>query len=138
MQGTQEMWVWSLGQEDPLEKEMATHSSIPTWKIPWTEEPGSYSPGGHKQSDTTEWLSRDMCSKVEDFIHQDPCVQLPGMWEEKFPEQGQSMSSRGAVGEKLRLEEQPRSQSALCVGESLWGLGFGKSGGEQRKPVCNR
>ena len=36
----QEMWVWSVGQEDPLEKEMATHSNILTWKIPWTEEPG--------------------------------------------------------------------------------------------------
>ena len=34
----QETWVQSLGQEDPLEKEMATHSSILTWKIPWTEE----------------------------------------------------------------------------------------------------
>ena len=34
------MWVQSLGQEDPLEKEMATHSSILAWKIPWTEEPG--------------------------------------------------------------------------------------------------
>ena len=33
-------WVRSLGWEDPLEKEMATHSSILTWKIPWTEEPG--------------------------------------------------------------------------------------------------
>ena len=33
-------WVQSLGQEDPLEKEMATHSSILAWKIPWTEEPG--------------------------------------------------------------------------------------------------
>ena len=33
-------WVRSLGQEDPLEKEMATHSSILAWKIPWTEEPG--------------------------------------------------------------------------------------------------
>ena len=32
--------VWSLGQEDPLEKEMAAHSSILAWKIPWTEEPG--------------------------------------------------------------------------------------------------
>ena len=32
--------VWSLGQEDPLEKEMATHSSILAWRIPWTEEPG--------------------------------------------------------------------------------------------------
>ena len=36
----QETWVRSLGQEDPLEKEMATHSSILTWEIPWTEEPG--------------------------------------------------------------------------------------------------
>ena len=36
----QEMQVRSLGQEDPLEKEMATHSSILAWEIPWTEEPG--------------------------------------------------------------------------------------------------
>ena len=36
----QETWVQSLGQEDPLEKEMATHSSILPWRIPWTEEPG--------------------------------------------------------------------------------------------------
>ena len=40
MQETQEIQVQSLGWEDPLEKEMATHSSIPTWRIPWTEEPG--------------------------------------------------------------------------------------------------
>ena len=36
----QELQVWPLGQEDPLEKEMATHSSILVWEIPWTEEPG--------------------------------------------------------------------------------------------------
>ena len=35
-----EIWVRSLGREDPLEKEMATHSSILAWRIPWTEEPG--------------------------------------------------------------------------------------------------
>ena len=35
-----EAWVRSLGREDPLEKEMATHSSTRAWKIPWTEEPG--------------------------------------------------------------------------------------------------
>ena len=40
VQETQEMSVWSLGLEDPLEKEMATHSSILAWKIPWMEEPG--------------------------------------------------------------------------------------------------
>ena len=41
MKEMQEMPVWSLGWEDFLEKEMATHSSILVWKIPWTEEPGN-------------------------------------------------------------------------------------------------
>ena len=36
----QEMWIWSLGQKDPLEKDMETHSSILAWEISWTEEPG--------------------------------------------------------------------------------------------------
>ena len=36
----QDTWVQSLGREDPLEKEMAAHSSIPAWRILWTEEPG--------------------------------------------------------------------------------------------------
>ena len=40
MQEIQETRVQSLGQEDPLEKEMATHSSILAWEIPWTENPG--------------------------------------------------------------------------------------------------
>ena len=40
MQETQEIWVRSLGQKDALEKEMATHSSILAWRIPWTKEPG--------------------------------------------------------------------------------------------------
>ena len=45
----QEAWVQSLGWEDPLEKEMTTHSSILTWEIPWTEEPGRLqSMGSHK------------------------------------------------------------------------------------------
>ena len=45
----QETGVQSLSQEDPLEKEMATHSSIPAWKIPWMEEPGRLqSPGSHR------------------------------------------------------------------------------------------
>ena len=53
MQETYETWVGSLGQEDLLEKEMATHSSILTWKIPWT---AGYSLWGHKELDTTEQL----------------------------------------------------------------------------------
>ena len=47
----------SLGQEDPLEKEMATHSSILAWRIPWTEEPGGLQSVGSQESDMTERLS---------------------------------------------------------------------------------
>ena len=47
---TQETWVRSLGPEDPLEKEMATHSSTLAWKIPRMEELVGYSPWGHKES----------------------------------------------------------------------------------------
>ena len=51
-----ETWVRSLGREDPLEKEMATHSSIPAWRIPWMEELGGLQSMGGKESDTTERL----------------------------------------------------------------------------------
>ena len=48
MQETQEMWVLSLGQEDPLEEGMATHFSILAWRMPWIEEPGGLqSMGSH-------------------------------------------------------------------------------------------
>ena len=46
----------SLGREDPLEKEMATHSSILVWRTPWTEELGRLQSMGRKESDTTEQL----------------------------------------------------------------------------------
>ena len=52
----QETWVGSLHWEDPLEKEMATHSSTLAWGIPWTEEPGRLQSTGRKESDTTEQL----------------------------------------------------------------------------------
>ena len=50
----QETLVRSLGWKDLLEKEMATHSSILAWRIPWTEEPGGLQSMGCKESDTTE------------------------------------------------------------------------------------
>ena len=52
----QETWVWSLGWEDLLEKEMAIHSSALAWKIPWTEEPDRLQSWGRKELDTTEQL----------------------------------------------------------------------------------
>ena len=48
------MCVQSLGWEDPLVEGTATHTNILAWEIPWTEEPGSYSSWGHKESDTTQ------------------------------------------------------------------------------------
>ena len=56
----QETRVQSLGQEDPLEKEMATHSGVLAWEIPWTEEPGGLqSYGDHKESDMTWRLNNN-------------------------------------------------------------------------------
>ena len=54
MQEMQETQVQSLGWEEPLEKEMAAHSSILAWKIPWTEEPGGLQSKGFTELDTTE------------------------------------------------------------------------------------
>ena len=58
----QEMWVRSLGQEDPQEKEMATHSSILAWEGPWTEEPGRL------QSMGWERLKHDLATKQQQQI----------------------------------------------------------------------
>ena len=54
MQETQEIWVQSLGCKYPLEKEMAIHSNILAWKIPWTEEPGGLRSLRFKELDATE------------------------------------------------------------------------------------
>ena len=54
---TQETGIQSLGREDPLEKEMATHSSSLAWRIPWTEELGRLQFMGPTESDKTVWLT---------------------------------------------------------------------------------
>ena len=56
----QETQVQSLGQEDPLKKGMATHSSILAWSIPWAEELVGYSQWGHRESDTAEVRAQKM------------------------------------------------------------------------------
>ena len=57
MQETQEMWVLPLGQKEPLEEEMATHSSILAWKIPWAEELGRLqSMGSQSQTRLSDFL----------------------------------------------------------------------------------
>ena len=61
----QETQVRSLGWEDPLEKEMATHSTILAWRIPGIEEPGGYSPWGLKESNMTERLTLSLSSNMD-------------------------------------------------------------------------
>ena len=61
------MWetrVQSLGREDPLEKEMATHSSILAWRIPWTEEPGGLQSMRSQESNTTEQLPLSLSRSI--------------------------------------------------------------------------
>ena len=55
----QETWVRSLGQEDLLEKEMVTHSSILAWEIPWAEEPEALQSTAHREPKMTEWLDNN-------------------------------------------------------------------------------
>ena len=57
----QEMQVRSLSQEDPLEQEMASPSSILAWKMLWTEEPGGLQSQGHKESDMTKHSTLTVC-----------------------------------------------------------------------------
>ena len=61
----QETQVRSLGQEDPLEKEMVIHSSILAWEIPWTEEHAGLQSMGSQESDMTSWLNNN---KLNIFI----------------------------------------------------------------------
>ena len=89
MQEIQDMPVRSLGQEDPLEEEMATHSSILAWEIPWAEEPGGlqsmgFSPWSLKKRDTTEYARlpsgpRELPA-VFSFLYQMPTIPRPPFW----------------------------------------------------------
>ena len=59
----QETWFQSLNQEDPLEKEMATHTIILVWENPWTEEPGGLQSMGSQELGMTQWLN----NKIHEF-----------------------------------------------------------------------
>ena len=71
-----ENWVWSLGQEDLLEKEMATHSSILAWKIPWMEEPGELQSLG-SQRVGHDWVTSLAVSLVIYGLY---CVEVGSLW----------------------------------------------------------
>ena len=90
----QDMWVQSLGWEDPLEKQMTTHSTILTWEIPWTEEAGGLQSMGLQKSQT--WLSEwkwNLLSHVRLFVApwtiQSMGFSRPGYWSgQPFPSPG--------------------------------------------------
>ena len=63
-----ERQIPSLGQKGPLEKHMATHSSILAWRIPWTEESAGLQSMGRKESDTTEWLTHTLQGHADIFL----------------------------------------------------------------------
>ena len=69
----QEMQVRSLGQEDPQEKEMATHFSILAWEIPWTEEPGRLQSLG-LQRVRHDWATKQQGGKLESYVWVLVCV----------------------------------------------------------------
>ena len=72
-------WVQFLGQEDPLEKEMATHSNILAWRIPWAEEPGRQQSMGVVKSWT--WLSTHTPTHPHSYAHTHTHTNTPSPWE---------------------------------------------------------
>ena len=88
----QETQVQSLGGEDPLEKEMATHSSILALRIPWTEEPGGVCPWGCKESDTTSGGTSDKEPTSQCRRHKE--MQVPFLGPEDPLEEGVAAHSR--------------------------------------------
>ena len=73
-----ETWVRSLGQEDTLEKGMATHSSVLAWRIPWTEEPGGLQSMGSQELDTAKPLTLSLSEAKHHTIHK--VLQYNSVW----------------------------------------------------------
>ena len=97
----QEVWVWFLGWEDPLEKEMATHSSIRAWRIPRTEEPGGL------QSMGSQWVGHDLATKPPP----------PQRWFKKLCKEDESLEEHGAWPSKVTSWEDHQNWSFYNIGE---------------------
>ena len=104
----QETQVQSLGQEDPLEKRMATHSSLPAWGVPWTEEPGKLQSVGLSELDRTDRLTLSLSGSAgllsEDSDNCPPQlrqVSYPFLF---LPQFIQSKSNRGLMHSEVTPE----------------------------------
>ena len=84
LSAVRETWVWSLGREDPLEKEMATHSSTLAWRIPWREEPGGLQSMGSQRVGhdwaTSLSLSVDCRNTCFGFWSKDGLKRIRDVW----------------------------------------------------------
>ena len=76
MQELHETWVWSLGQEDTLEEDMATPSSILAWRIPWTKEPGGLQSMGSQRvsQDGSDLARTHQCVYINTYTHIYTCA----------------------------------------------------------------
>ena len=103
----QETWVWYLGQEDPLEEGMATHSSILAWEIAWTEEPGGLQSTGSQsvRHDGNNWA----CAPGLPVTNHEPGLQ-------DWPEAG----STSRCKEKLHDEYEEKSLNSPKLNSGSW------------------
>ena len=105
----QETQVWSLGQEDPWEREMATHSSIPAWEIPWTEEPGGLQSMGLQRighnwvTHTEHWAANPGWSYIE-ILSLSHLQRPPHCWPRLAASQGLSSPWPGIEPEPLAVK----------------------------------
>ena len=115
-----ETQVRSLGWEDPLEKEMATHTSTRTWKIPWTEELVGYSPWGRKELDMTEQLHFHFLKSQVALVIKNPLpvqerkeLRVPSLGQEDPLEEGMVTHSSILAWRIPRTEEPGGLQSMV-------------------------
>jgi len=119
LSATQETWVQSLGQEDPLQKGMATHSSIPTWRIPWAEEPGrvqskgSQRVGHYWQTNTNALVISDALGKRDARIGFSICISM--CCRRCTPTSPRSSLHVPSKSEKTCIVWQHRHGAGLCV-----------------------
>ena len=99
MQEMQETWVWSLGQEDPLQLKVATQSSILAWKIPWTEEPGRLQSTG---SQSWTWLSYWAQSLYTDLVCRDVLSTKYSEGASSYAEHSEPLSLVNETNKKLK------------------------------------
>ena len=124
-----ETWVWSLGWEDPLEKEMATHSSTLAWKILWKEEPGSLLSMGSQRvgQNTLIWtnlISRTHVPYLTRLLwelKQITSVKLPG--KPLFPEQ-EVHQARERVSQRSPLKSKTASMSMIHENQAKFEFGW--------------